>query len=488
MNTVRTKDRTLFFSTKHLYPVILCGGAGKRLWPLSRRLYPKQLLPMLTERTLLQETAARATGDLGLGSPLVMCNEAHKFLVADQLTDAGIDPMAVLCEPAIRNTGPALAAAANYLREHDPDAMILAMPADHRIDNSDALETALRGAVGAAGGGRLVTFGIQPTRADTGYGYIERGAPLKGIPGAYAVERFIEKPMADAAEQFVAAGSYFWNSGIFLLPVSAFLDELARHDPAASEAGIEAVRKATSKEKFVALDSEAFERAPNISIDYAVMERTDRAAVVPADFAWSDIGCWSALREADTSDADGNVLRGDVMAEDTTNSYIRADGGRLVATVGVDDLIVVDTDDAVFISTAGRSADVGRIVSRIDADSRAESAHHSRVHRPWGFYQVIDIGSRFQVKHIMVKPGQRLSVQMHHHRAEHWVVVSGTAHVARDEESRLLSENESVFIPLGALHRLENPGNIPLHLIEVQVGSYLGEDDIVRFEDAYGRV
>ncbi len=486
MNTLRAKDRTLFSSTEHLYPVVLCGGAGKRLWPLSRRAYPKQLLPMLTERTLLQETAIRATDDLGLGSPLVLCNEIHKFLVADQLAEAGIDSMAILCEPAIRNTGPALAAAANYLREQDPEATMLVMPADHRIKNPGALAAALRSAIAAAGRGRLVTFGIQPTRADTGYGYIERGDPLEDVPGAYTVERFIEKPKADVAEQFVAGGSYFWNSGMFLLPVAAFLEELARHDPASAEAGEESVRRATSKEKFVTLDSNAFECAPNISIDYAVMEHTDRAAVVPGNFAWSDIGCWSALRDADEADPEGNVLRGDVVAEDTTNSYIRADGRRLVAAVGVDDLVVIDTDDAVLISTAARSADVGRIVNRIDA--RPESTHHSRVYRPWGYFQVVDIGSRFQVKHIMVKPGQRLSVQMHHHRAEHWVVVSGTAHVARDEESQLLSENESVFIPLGALHRLENPGNIPLHLIEVQVGSYLGEDDIVRFEDAYGRV
>jgi mannose-1-phosphate guanylyltransferase/mannose-6-phosphate isomerase len=406
--------------------------------------------------------------------------------VAEQLAAIGVVPEAVLCEPAGRNTAPALAAAAFWLRERDPAAIMLVLPSDHYIGDEGAFAKAVTKAIGPAEGGSLVTFGIRPTRAETGYGYIERGTPLDGADNVYAVTRFVEKPDHETAERLVASGSYLWNSGMFVLSVVAFLEELERHGSAIAAACMAAVVKRRERDDYVFLDHEAFTAAPAISVDYAIMEHTDRAAVVPIDMAWSDIGSWRALRDAKTSDKDGNVLEGDVFVDDVHNSYIRADG-RLVAAVGLDNVVIVTTDDAVLVSDATRAGEVGRMTQRLKEKKRSESFHHRRVYRPWGYYQSIETGAGFQVKHLMVKSGARLSLQMHHHRAEHWVVVSGTARVTCGDETRLLSENERTFIPLGTPHRLENPGKIPLHVIEVQVGTYLGEDDIVRFEDNYGR-
>ncbi|MBE0530832.1 MAG: mannose-1-phosphate guanylyltransferase/mannose-6-phosphate isomerase [Rhodospirillales bacterium] len=480
-------ERSSLAQTQHLYPVILCGGAGKRLWPLSRKAYPKQLLPLASERTMLQETAERARILIGLRSPVVLCSEDHRFLVNEQLSAIDMIPEAILCEPVSRNTGPALAAAAAYLRERDPEAIMLVLPADHYIGNGPAFAEAAIRALRPAANGWLVTFGIKPTHAETGYGYIERGSALDGgAEGVYAVERFVEKPDAATASLLVADGSHFWNSGMFVLPVEAFLEQLDLYSPAVAKAAGDAVTRCRVEDTYVHLDETAFAAAPDLSVDYAVMEHTDRAVIIPADMAWSDIGSWRALRDVKEADHDGNVLQGNVFVEDVQNSYIRADD-RLVAVLGLDDVVVVDTDDALLVTHASRAADVGQLVQRLSEMRHPESIQHRRAHRPWGHYESIDLGQRFQVKHIVVKPGAQLSLQMHHHRAEHWVVVSGTARVTCGTQTRLLYENQWVFIPIGALHRLENPGNIPLHLIEVQIGTYLGEDDIVRFEDNYGR-
>lgn len=487
MNIILSNERASLSQTQHLYPVILCGGAGKRLWPLSRKTYPKQLLPLASERTMLQETAERARTLIGLRSPIVVCSEDHRFLVAEQLSAIDMIPEAILCEPVSRNTGPALAAAAAYLRERDPEAIMLALPADHYIGNGAAFTEAVFRAIQPAANGWLVTFGIKPTHAETGYGYIERGSALDGGgEGVYAVERFVEKPDSATAAVLVADGAHFWNSGMFVLSVDSFLDQLTLYSAAVATAAGEAVARRRVEDHYVHLDPQAFAAAPDLSVDYAVMEHTDRAVVIPADMAWNDIGSWRALRDIKKSDHDGNVLQGNVFVEDVQNSYIRAES-RVVAVLGLDNIVVVDTDDALLVTHASRSADVGRLVQKLSDKHRPESFQHKRAYRPWGHYESIDLGQRFQVKHIVVKPGAQLSLQMHHHRAEHWVVVTGTGRVTCGTRTRLLYENQWVFIPTGALHRLENPGNIPLHLIEVQIGTYLGEDDIVRFEDNYGR-
>lgn len=479
--------RPLVQRTQHLYAVILCGGAGKRLWPLSRQTYPKQLLPLASERTMLQETAERARSLIGLRSPLVLCSEDHRFLVAEQLSTIDMVSEAILCEPVSRNTAPALAAAALFLRERDPDALMLVMPADHHIGNGAAFAEAVNRAIAPAENGALVTFGIKPTRPETGYGYVERGDRLDGdTDEVYAVSRFVEKPDPATAALLVADGSHFWNSGIFVLPVGTLLEQLNRHSPAVVVAASEAVARRRVEDPYVHLDPQTFGAAPDLSIDYAVMERTDQAVMVAADMEWNDIGSWRALRDVKKTDEHGNVLQGNVFVDGVRNSYIRADG-RLVAVLGLEDVVVVDTDDALLVSHAACSADVSNLVQRLKEKQLPESSQHRRAFRPWGQYQSVDLGPRFQVKHIMVKPGAQLSLQMHHHRAEHWVVVAGTARITCGTQTRLLYENQWVFIPIGALHRLENPGQIPLHLIEVQVGTYLGEDDIVRFEDNYGR-
>lgn len=469
-----------------VYPVILCGGFGKRLWPVSRQDCPKQFQRLSSDKSLLQETVLRAKEALGLGPPLILCNEEHRYMVRDHLNEIGVEPAAVICEPLPRNTGPALALAAAMLREQDPEGVVLAMPADHYIGDVAAFEASFQRARAAAERDFLVTFGIRPDRPETGYGYIEEGEALGDIEDGFAVARFIEKPSRPEAERLLAEGGYLWNSGIFLLPVGTFLEELERHNPACADAAIKALGTASTRHGDIFLDRDAFAEAPKVSVDVAVMERTRQAAVVRVEMGWSDIGTWPALRDLKGSDDQGNVLNGNTVVEDVSNCFIQANG-RLVAAVGLRDLVIVDTEDAVLISNAEHTVQVDRLVGRLQESGQRAADQHVRVQRPWGHYQTVESGERFQVKHILVKPGEKLSLQMHHHRAEHWIVVSGTGRITRGEECELLHENQSVHIPVGVTHSLENPGKIPLHLIEVQVGPYLGEDDIVRFEDRYGR-
>ena len=486
MDTVGTLEKFHEEGSAQIHPVILSGGAGTRLWPLSRASYPKQLLKLSSQRTMLQDTVARGLIDVGFAAPLLVCNEEHRFLVDDQLQQIGIKPQAILLEPKARNTGPAIAAAALWLLSRDPDALMLVQPSDHVIASPTDFHRAVMRGVAAAQEGRLVTFGIKPVRPDTGYGYIQSGEALSGGDGVFGVDRFVEKPDRETAQRFVDSGAFFWNSGIFLLSARAYLGELSRINPAMLDACERAVRDGQEDLAFFRLSAEPFGEAPSLSIDHAVMEHTSRAAVVPVDMAWSDVGSWPALRDIATADGDGNVLQGDVLAERMTNSYVRSEG-RLVAAVGLDNVVVVATDDAVLVADANSAAEVSGIVAKLRGQNRSESQQHVTCHRPWGHYRSVDAGDRFQVKRITVKPGAKLSLQKHYHRAEHWVVVHGTAMVQRGEERMLVRENESVYIPIGTEHRLENPGKLPLQLIEVQSGPYLGEDDIVRVSDSYGR-
>jgi mannose-1-phosphate guanylyltransferase/mannose-6-phosphate isomerase len=470
-----------------IYPIILSGGAGTRLWPLSRAVLPKQLLPLVTEKTMLQETALRVSGVPEMQAPLIVCGNDHRFLVAEQMREAGIKPLAILLEPVGRNTAPAVAAAANYVKAIDTDAMMLVLPADHVINDVPAFHAAVERAAALAREGALATFGIVPTAPETGYGYIKSGDVVKGAVGdGYQVERFVEKPDRATAETFVKAGTYFWNSGMFLFRADAYLRELEQYAPEMAKAAAAAVQNDYSDLDFCRLDEAAFTSSPSDSIDYAVMEKTRHAVVVPADIGWSDVGSWSALHEVQPKDGNGNVTRGDVYLDDVTGSLVRAES-RIVAVVGVKDVVVVETNDAVLVAHKDQVQRVKQIVDHLKSQDRTEHLMHRKVFRPWGSYEGIDVGERFQVKRIIVNPGGKLSLQMHHHRAEHWVVVSGTARVTCGDEAKLLTENESTYIPIGMNHRLENPGKVPLHLIEVQSGSYLGEDDIVRFEDVYQR-
>ena len=468
-----------------LHPVILSGGVGSRLWPLSRSLFPKQLLALAGDQSLIQDTVRRATGP-AFAAPLIVCNVEHRFLIAEQMRAAGQPPGAILLEPAGRNTAPAAAVAALLLAEKDPDAVLLLMPADHVVRDPDAFRQAADSAAAAAAQGFLVTFGIAPRGPETGYGYVQRGAPLSESAQTFAVRRFVEKPDAITAKSYVEAGDYYWNSGMFAFQASTFLTELERLEPAMVANCRAAIRGGKQDLDFFRLEPKAFEACKSISIDYAVMEHTQKAAIVPVEMGWSDIGSWEALWDASDKDNGGNALKGDVLHHATRNSYLRSEGP-LVAAVGVEDLIVVATKDAVLVSRKDASQDVKKIVEQLDQAGRELHLTHRKVFRPWGAYEGLDIGDNFQVKRITVNPGAKLSLQMHHKRAEHWVVVSGTARVTRDNEVFTLRENESTFIPLGARHRLENIGAEPLHLIEVQSGRYLGEDDIVRFEDSYGR-
>ena len=469
-----------------IYPVILSGGSGTRLWPMSRSLYPKQLLALIGETSLLQQTVRRVAGQPGFAPPLIVANEEHRFIIAEQLRAIGVEAAGLLLEPVGRNTAPAAAVAALRIAEGASDGLVLVMPSDHVIADPKAFHQAIGRAAGAAKTGRLVTFGITPDRAETGYGYIAGGKPIEGCEGTLAVARFIEKPKAADAERYVAAGDYFWNSGIFLFPAAVYLAELERLRPDMLAACKEALAKAKSDADFVRLDKAAFEKCPGDSIDYAVMERTASAAVVPVSMGWSDLGSWDALWEMSAKDGRGNALAGNVVAEDTRNCYLRSENG-LVAAIGVEDLVVVATDDAVMVAPRNRTQEVKTLVGRLLQEGHDQADALPTVHRPWGTYRSIHNGQRVQVKHITVKPGAKLSLQMHHHRAEHWVVVQGTAKIVRGNEELVLTEDQSTYIPLGTAHRLENPGKIPLHVIEVQSGSYLGEDDIVRFEDHYGR-
>ncbi len=466
-------------------PVILSGGSGTRLWPMSRELYPKQFIPLLGSESLFERTLARVQAVEDVQGPIVVCNQEHRFMAAEQLRRAGVRDWAILLEPVGRNTAPAIAVAALEAIERHGDAVLLVLPADHLVRDLAAFRIAARTGAEAAGQGWLVTFGVVPSRPETGFGYIRRGVAL--TEGVYRVERFVEKPDAETARRYLDAGDYYWNSGMFLFLASRYLHELAAHEPEMAEACRAAFEARTRDLDFVRLDEAHFVRSPANSIDYAVMERTDRAVVVPLAAGWSDVGSWEALWEAQDRDAGNNVLVGDVLAEDTRGSYVHATH-RLVATLDLEGMVVVETADAVMVAPLARSQDVKRIVERLKASGREEARVHRKVYRPWGAYETLHTAERFQVKHITVHPGQSLSLQLHHHRSEHWIVVRGTARVTVGAETRLLGENQSVYIPLGAEHRLENPGKIPLELIEVQSGSYLGEDDIVRLEDRYGRL
>ncbi len=468
-----------------IVPVILSGGSGTRLWPLSREAYPKQFLPLVDQNTMLQNTALRIAGLADVAAPLVVCNQEHRFMVAEQLRAIGIQPATAILEPVGRNTAPAVAVAALHAQCDGADPTLLILPADHVIADVEGFRTAVRQVATHAEAGRLITFGIVPTAPETGYGYIKAGAPLDDS-GVCAVERFVEKPDADTAQTYFQSGTYSWNSGMFMFRASSFLAELEQFAPAVLAACQQALATGRADRDFLWLDGAAFAACPKDSIDYAVMEKTDHAVVLPLEVGWNDVGSWSALWEVGERNGDGNIARGDVIEVDTRDSYVDATS-RLVATVGVEHLVVVETADAVLVATKDRVQDVKTVVDRLKARRRPEGSSHRKVYRPWGFYDSIDLDRRFQVKRIMIKPGACISSQMHHHRAEHWVVVSGTARVHRGDEEYLLTENQSTYIPVGVPHRLTNPGKIPLEIIEVQSGSYLGEDDIVRFEDIYGR-
>lgn len=468
-----------------IVPVILSGGSGTRLWPLSRETYPKQFLPLVDQYTMLQNTALRVGGAKNIAAPLVVCNQEHRFMVAEQLRAVGVQPAMVILEPMGRNTAPAVAVAALHARHQGVDPLLLILPADHVIADGEGFRAAVAQAALHAEAGWLITFGIVPTAPETGYGYIKAGAPLDES-GVCAVERFVEKPDAATAQEYLRSGVYSWNSGMFLFRASAFLAELERFAPAILASSRQALASGRNERDFLWLDGEGFAACPKDSIDYAVMEKTDQAVVMPLTVGWNDVGSWSALWEVGERDGEGNITRGDVISVDSRDTYVDA-ATRLVATVGVENLVVVETADAILVASKDRVQEVKEVVDRLKASQRPEGRSHRKVYRPWGFYDSIDLDRRFQVKRILIKPGACISSQMHHHRAEHWVVVSGTARVSRDEESFLLTENQSTYIPVGVPHRLTNPGKIPLEIIEVQSGSYLGEDDIVRFEDIYGR-
>ncbi|WP_291365644.1 mannose-1-phosphate guanylyltransferase/mannose-6-phosphate isomerase [Acetobacter sp. UBA5411] len=466
-------------------PVILSGGSGTRLWPMSRASFPKQLWPLLSAQSLLQETALRARG-ISLSAPVIVCNEAHRFLIAEQLREAGIESPKILLEPVGRNSAPAIAAAALLVAQTDPQAILWLMAADAAITKPEALNTAMQNAVAGAEQGLVVTFGMKPTRPETGYGYIEVGQTISGLEGISTVKAFREKPDEEQAEFFLKSGDYLWNSGMFVFRADTLLREMEEHAPEV----MTAVRAAFEAQKgdlfFERLGVEEFKTAPDISIDYAIAERSSNVAVVPADLGWSDVGSWDTLWDISPKDTAGNVAVGDVLIEDSKNSYVRSEK-YLTAVAGVDDLVVVTTDDAVLVTHRDRAQDVKKIVDRLKKAKRPEAASHNRCYRPWGFYESLIQNDRFQVKRIVVQPGEKLSLQKHFHRAEHWIVVGGVALVTRDEDKVLVRENESIYLPQGCIHRMENPGKIPLTLIEVQTGAYLGEDDIVRLEDTYNR-
>jgi mannose-1-phosphate guanylyltransferase len=472
-----------------LVPVILCGGTGTRLWPLSRATYPKQYWPLAGTggETLLQQTQQRLEGLQGLASPLLICNEDHRFVVAEQMRQIGVSPAAILLEPLGRNTAPAVAVAALQATAGGQDPLLLVLAADHVIRDAAQFRATVEVGVPAAQAGQLVTFGIVPLGPETGYGYIEASQPLQAeLTAPVPICRFVEKPDLATAEQFLTTGRFTWNSGMFLFKASAILAELERLAPEVVSACRSAMEHESPDLDFLRLEREAFTSCPSVALDVAVMEKTDRGAVLPLDAGWSDVGSWSALWETSDQDEDGNVLRGRVISQASRNCYLRSEH-RLVVGLGVEDLVVVETDDVVLVAHRDRAQEIKAVVQRLEAAGARESQAHRRIYRPWGSYDGVTEGDRWQVKKIVVKPGASLSLQMHHHRAEHWVVVGGTAVVEKNGVEELVGENQSTYIPLGCRHRLTNPGKIPVELIEVQSGPYLGEDDIVRFEDRYGR-
>ncbi len=474
-----------------IVPVILAGGSGTRLWPLSRELYPKQFLPLVDKYSLLQNTVLRLRGLGEASPPIVICNENHRFLVAEQLRALGIKPSTIILEPVGRNTAPAIAVAAISASLADVVDTLLVLPSDHHMNNGDSFKSAVSTGAHLARQDYLVTFGIVPAYPETGYGYIEKGEPLAGgergeLNQALRIKRFVEKPPANLAREYFDSGNYLWNSGMFMFRASKILEELRVSAPEIVAACERAYRSGSGDMDFYRLDAEAFRESPGISIDYAAMEKTERGVVIPLTTDWNDLGSWAALWEVQEKDASGNVTMGDVMLHDVSNSYVHG-SSRLVASIGVNNLVVVETSDAVLIADWNRVQDVKVLVEQLKERGREEAVTHQKVYRPWGSYEVISLGNRFQVKRITIKPGTKLSLQRHHHRAEHWVVVHGTALVTEGDKEYILKEDESTYIPLGVTHRLENPGKIPLEIIEVQTGSYLGEDDILRFEDVFGR-
>jgi mannose-1-phosphate guanylyltransferase/mannose-6-phosphate isomerase len=470
-----------------IIPVILSGGAGSRLWPLSRELYPKQLLPLVNECTMLQNSVQRLEGIESVGQPMVVCNESHRFMVAEQLRQIDREPAAILLEPAGRNTAPAVALAALHASKDNDDPVLLVLPADHVIPDIAAFHSAVASGYACARDGWLVLFGIVPRAPETGYGYIKRGERLNEGGGEnFKVERFAEKPDLKTARQYASSGEYYWNSGMFMFRAGRYLQELERFAPEILSACKKAYAAAVTDLDFTRVGSDAFGVCPSDSIDYAVMEKTFDAVMIPLDAGWSDVGSWSALWEIGQRDDQGNVIAGDVLNHGSLNCYLHA-ASRMIAAVGVENHVVVETADAVLVASRDRVQDVKEIVARLKEAQREEALLHRKVFRPWGSYEGIASGQRFQVKRIMVNPGASLSLQMHHHRAEHWIVVKGTAKVTKGDKIFLLTENQSTYIPIGENHRLENSGMIPLEIIEVQSGSYLGEDDIVRFDDQYGR-
>ena len=468
-----------------IIPVILSGGSGTRLWPLSRKQYPKQYLSLVGDNTMLQETILRLDGLDNLADPIIICNANHRFLVAEQCQQINIKNPTILLEPVGRNTAPAIAAAALQSLKTLDDAVLLVLSADHVIKDIDAFHQAINVANKQAQNGKFATFGIVPTNANIGYGYIKSSEDNND--GAYKVEEFVEKPDLKTAESYLEKGNYLWNSGMFMFQANTLIDELITHSPDIFEAVHNAIENATQDLDFIRLEKQAFESSPSDSIDYALMEKSNNVVVVPLDAQWNDVGSWSALYDIGAKDDNGNVIKGDVITQDTTNTYINADH-HMVATIGVDNLIVVDTPDVTFIATQDKAQEVKSIVESLQANGRGEGGAHRKVCRPWGWYDSIESGEYFQVKRLHVNPCSKLSLQMHHKRAEHWVVVSGTATATNGEETFTLTQGESTYIPIGTTHALENKTNEPLEIIEVQSGTYLGEDDIVRFEDIYGRV
>ena len=471
-----------------MIPVILSGGSGSRLWPLSRKLYPKQFLALAGKHTLFQQTLQRL-GFEGVERPIIVCNQEHRFIINEQLNAIGVSAQGMLIEPFGRNTAPAVALAALKVLAEDRDELLLVLPADHLINDQAALRQALEVARAAADEGEMVLFGIPAERPETGFGYIKAARCEDHdalIPGAYRVEQFVEKPDISRASEFVRSGGYYWNSGMFLFRASRYLDELRNYAPDIYDTCVLALERSHVEHEAMEIDAKTFECCPDNSIDYAVMEHTSRACVVPLSAGWSDVGCWSSLWDVDAKDSNGNVLKGDVLVENSHNCYVHGNS-KLVTLLGMEDVVVVETKDAVMIARKDCVQDVKKLVAALDSAGRQETHSHCQVYRPWGGYDSVDAGSRHQVKHLTVKPGAQLSLQMHRHRAEHWVVVSGTAMVTCDDKTFLLTENQSTYIPIASVHRLANPGKIPLEVIEVQSGSYLGEDDIERFEDVYGR-